>query len=677
MRNLPDNSKKDQITKGRGGLFSNAKEYSQDNRRAIQTDEHGCGKNKSGIRSTILGSRAGRWAQKRIRWPHILVLSITLLVVFAAVTPPIRARIFSILNLDGELDKGIKEEILDKRTEYSKVFKNDDGTLTTLIFATPIHYMDDNGQWQDLEGQIIDRHGAGAGFLVKFDKTPGFEFIAGKTRLRLEPQNVRQVTGKVEENQASYFDAYDATDLEYAVGASQLEGKILIKSKTASSSFSFKLLSNVPVPKLENSEVHFSDCYIVRPFARDAGGKTYPVSVELATLKDGQYLILNTKSDWLKEAKFPVVINTNIASTTTSGTGEDVYVSQDQAGANFSGQADLGTYDNITTKTRSYIRFDLSSIPKGSIISSASLQLYAQDALGGTVYLRKVTSDWDPDVINWNSQPLFEEIVDSKIVDSKASWYAWNVTRLAKDWCDGKMPNYGMVLLTGETGMSSGGLFCSSDFSSDIALRPKLVVNYVPDNTPPGSVIKEPQDNSYLRGSNYAIKGSANDDIGGSGLAKVQVSVDGGKTWEDAGGSDPWIYEWELPQDGTYVIKSRAIDEAGNIETPSIGVTVTIDNTMPNALIASPKGGNVKGILNITGAASDENFKSFKLEHGEGAAPEEWTQLGAVRLEPVLKGKLGDGYTYGLNNGVYAIRLIVEDKAGNVSTDMVVIDVLN
>lgn len=624
---------------------------------------------------------AKKWFKKipfsKFEFSNVLIWSVILLIIFIAVTPPIRARILSILNLDGSGTSGVREEIIEKRTRYAKVFRNPNGTHTTLIFITPAHYLDEKGNWQDLEGQIVDSQGAGAGFIAQFGKTPGLEFDTGSTKIALTPQNANQIQGKTEKNQVIYIDAFDATDIKLSVGTTQLEQQIILKDKAAPSSFSYKIASNIPVPQPEDSEIVFSDCKIVRPYAHDAKGHTYPVEVELASLSDGSYLILSLGNELLEVASYPIVIDANIAIQSGSVLGQDAYVDKNQADTNFNNTIELGAYDNLATRTRSYLQFDLKSVPDGSIISSASLQLYSQDALGSSIYLRKVTSSWDEETINWNNQPLFQEVISSKVVDAPGAWATWDTTKLVKDWCAGKMPNYGMALMAGETATSSGGLFCSSDFSADNTLRPKLVIDFIPDIESPGSVINEPKDNVYLKGAEFIVQGTANDNPGGSGLAKVEVSVDGGATWIDAKGTDNWTYKRSSATDGIYKIESRATDIADNSETPSTSANITVDNIPPNSLIESPTGGSVKGMMIVSGAASDENFKSFKLEYGEGTAPTEWTKFGAVRLEPVLRGKLGDGFTYSLNNGFYTIRLVVEDKAGNISTDSVVVKVSN
>ena len=54
----------------------------------------------------------------------------------------------------------------------------------------------------------------------------------------------------------------------------------------------------------------------------------------------------------------------------------------------------------------------------------------------------------------------------------------------------------------------------------------------------------------------------------GSGIQKVEVSTDGGTTWKPANGTILWSYSWTAPENGTYVIKSRATDNVGNVENP-------------------------------------------------------------------------------------------------------------
>jgi hypothetical protein len=57
----------------------------------------------------------------------------------------------------------------------------------------------------------------------------------------------------------------------------------------------------------------------------------------------------------------------------------------------------------------------------------------------------------------------------------------------------------------------------------------------------------------------------------------VEVSVDGGGTWHPAQGREIWSYAWTPSAPGTVTIKSRAVDDSGNIESAGAGVTAQVN----------------------------------------------------------------------------------------------------
>ena len=62
----------------------------------------------------------------------------------------------------------------------------------------------------------------------------------------------------------------------------------------------------------------------------------------------------------------------------------------------------------------------------------------------------------------------------------------------------------------------------------------------------------------------------------GGAVAGIEVSTDGGTTWHRANGRGTWSYTWNVSGVGTVNIRSRAVDDSGNLETPSGGITVTV-----------------------------------------------------------------------------------------------------
>ena len=96
------------------------------------------------------------------------------------------------------------------------------------------------------------------------------------------------------------------------------------------------------------------------------------------------------------------------------------------------------------------------------------------------------------------------------------------------------------------------------------------------DTSAPTSVISSPTTGSTTPdGTSVTVAGTATD-TGGGVVAGVEVSTDGGSTWHPATGTSTWTYSWVAHGSPSTVIKSRAVDDSGNVETPGPGVTVNV-----------------------------------------------------------------------------------------------------
>lgn len=96
------------------------------------------------------------------------------------------------------------------------------------------------------------------------------------------------------------------------------------------------------------------------------------------------------------------------------------------------------------------------------------------------------------------------------------------------------------------------------------------------DKVAPTSTIASPTPGVTLTsGSATTITGTASD-TGGGVVAGVEVSLDGGSTWHPANGTTNWSYAWTPGPTGSTTIRSRAVDDSGNLETPSSGINVTV-----------------------------------------------------------------------------------------------------
>ncbi|MCP3395145.1 DUF4082 domain-containing protein [Bradyrhizobium sp. CCGB12] len=120
------------------------------------------------------------------------------------------------------------------------------------------------------------------------------------------------------------------------------------------------------------------------------------------------------------------------------------------------------------------------------------------------------------------------------------------------------------------------------------------------DSTAPTSTINALA--NFVAGSSVTISGTAAD-LGGGVIAGVEVSTDGGLSWQNAIGDETWTYTWSPQVAGTYTIKSRAVDDSINLETPSAGRTVTV--SAPSYISLFP-GSATPATINTTDASAVE-----------------------------------------------------------------------
>ena len=104
------------------------------------------------------------------------------------------------------------------------------------------------------------------------------------------------------------------------------------------------------------------------------------------------------------------------------------------------------------------------------------------------------------------------------------------------------------------------------------------------DTMPPISQITSPTSGSNVQSGHPIVITGAATDAGGGVVASVEVSVDGGTTWHRAAGLSAWTYNWTPGSVGNVSLKSRAVDDSGNLEISSVGVTLAV---IPNT--SAPK----------------------------------------------------------------------------------------
>jgi hypothetical protein len=120
----------------------------------------------------------------------------------------------------------------------------------------------------------------------------------------------------------------------------------------------------------------------------------------------------------------------------------------------------------------------------------------------------------------------------------------------------------------------------SSNSAGEISEISNAVSCFV--STKPTSLITDPSIGATIEASkNYIIKGTSFD-VGGSSVKQVEISIDGGDSWQKVTPKESvstgfnWEYVWSKPAAGLYLIKTRATDWLDNIETDNAGMSVQV-----------------------------------------------------------------------------------------------------
>ncbi len=187
------------------------------------------------------------------------------------------------------------------------------------------------------------------------------------------------------------------------------------------------------------------------------------------------------------------------------------------------------------------------------------------------------------------------------------------------------------------------------------------------DRTPPQSIITHPGEDGCVGGGVYTIEGTASDAL--TSVETVEISVDDGATWHEAEGTENWSYQWTIPGDGNYILKSRATDIAGNIETPQPGREVEVDLIPPDSDIVDPQNGDAIGgeTYTVAGTAQDQGCGLEKVEISVDGG-DTWS---------MAQGLENWSYVWNLpDQGMVTISSRATDIATNVQTDITTVEVL-
>lgn len=139
---------------------------------------------------------------------------------------------------------------------------------------------------------------------------------------------------------------------------------------------------------------------------------------------------------------------------------------------------------------RTFIMWDLSSIPEGSTIDSAEFRIFCSQFYGapsGEMVYYRVTEGWNETTVCYNNMPSYttDGALFTSNWPSSGSWHTMDVTSFVAEWYAGT-DNYGLYCHSTGCTSTSDCAYYSSRVSNQ-NYRPALIVTFTPPSALEGS----------------------------------------------------------------------------------------------------------------------------------------------------------------------------------------------
>ncbi|MEA2055031.1 MAG: DNRLRE domain-containing protein [Candidatus Thermoplasmatota archaeon] len=267
----------------------------------------------------------------------------------------------------------------------------------------------------------------------------------------------------------------------------------------------------------------------------------------------------------------------------TTGIGVTKYPTDDTFARSWKPSTVYGgsTYFTVNPRTqdicRTYIKFDLSSIPSGATVSSAKLRMYyyrwwEADPAGRTNDLHEVANSWNENTLTWNNKPNYDATAfSSYVVPSSFGWIDVDVTQYVQDKVNGE-PNYGILIKDRNEqsmGLNTNPCMYSKEYGS---YCPRLVIGYTT-----GLSLGEAVDNTDLTwstGGNANWFGQTQTYYYGGDAAQSGDISDNQNTWikTTVGGQGTLKFYWKVSSETNYdylrfyIDSSQQTGISGNVD---------------------------------------------------------------------------------------------------------------
>lgn len=300
----------------------------------------------------------------------------------------------------------LHNELKELRTETSKTFVQDNGEYLLAVSRMPVHYMDDDGKWRNVDLNIEDgelKKGIYKASLLTNDI--GYSIVSRKDNSRIDVKlykisnkKIKYSEPTIEGNTAVWYDIVEDVDFIIEFTAYRVRCWKRLKSKDASKTIRFTVIEDNQEKDLSvvediygydalNRELKLSKAIQKESSFVTEGTKKSVKQYEIRQRFENKIIVRDSKTRVKKQSsdfEYPLMIDADVTFnvTATGNDGSDHYYKT--AGTSSSSirtnSQRNGVYDfnngGTTEKSAAYARFVGITIPQSSTINSATLSLY-------------------------------------------------------------------------------------------------------------------------------------------------------------------------------------------------------------------------------------------------------------------------------------------------------------
>lgn len=537
-------------------------------------------------------------------------------------------------------------EMLYKRTPNSKTWMNSDGSFTTEIFSTPMHFEDQHGNLQNINTDLydeadfdrIDEPVAAEGaerfkqakteakaakkqdvlnrsqhnfqaLRVPFDAHIPRNFQRGYTigkeqdKLTFKPVKASPSMGELSQSDRSiivYQDVWNDTDVELQVQPTGLKETIHLKTSKAPTSFAFEVKGKDIADDFTAGTLKLMPAWLI-----DAGGTKRDVEQKIVRSNDNK-MYVELVAD-VTELVYPIAIDPTVIIQPLPSESMDttwIYEYRTPETTTLDGDGNGGNLELGRLYTNIYVsgmKFDLSGLPRNAEILSGKLSFRVYYAGSTTVTANilayPIISDWTE---TSPAMPLYDGAVYNNITlkNTATTLSTFDISNVAKYWNENE--NRGILLYAPpDIPSDSYKAIYSSDHSS-LGSVPQLSITY--NEAPSIPNILSPNGGENWNALHKIQWEPSTDDTALNLQYQIDLSTDGGDTWKVLKAlTDPGATSFDYdftnePETSMASISIRAYD--GSIYSEwdeSSGVFTIVHNQAPGAPTnLAPAGGLVK-----------------------------------------------------------------------------------